>query len=629
MSDTAQGADGAAEPFGRDARQGAGRPRLGGRGAAHPEPEEARPVLSVRDLSVQVATPAGAATVVDGLSFDLGRGETLCLAGESGSGKSMTALAIMGLLPRPMARVSGGSIRLGDLDLTGLGERRYRAVRARRVAMIFQEPMTSLNPVLRIGTQLAEVLLEHGACRRSEVRARAARLLADVRLTEPERRLDQYPHELSGGMRQRVMIAMALACDPEVLIADEPTTALDVTVQAEILDLIRTLSAEHGAAVLLITHDMGVVAEMADRVIVLRRGRVVEAAEVGPLFAAPRSPYARELLAAVPRLGQAPPRPAGGPAGEGAGEPAGGQGRSILEVDELSVAFDLRGGLLGRTVGSVQAVDGASFRIPAGRTLALVGESGSGKSTIGRALVGLVPWRGSVRLEGHETRGLGARAMRAVRREIQMVFQDPGASLDARMSARAQVAEPLVVHGVARGSDLADRTEWLFRRVGLSPDQMDRHPHEFSGGQRQRICIARALATGPKVIVADECTSALDVGVQAQVLDLLQELQDERGVAYLFISHDMAVVDRMADAVAVMRQGRIVEIGAREAVLRSPAHPYTRRLLAAVPVPDPTRARAPAGFEEPEDGAPSSAPGAPPPPRRPLREIAAGHWSAV
>ena len=596
----------------------AARPHALERSPADETGRDAAPVvLSVRDLTVQVATPAGAAVVVDGLSFDLGRGETLCLAGESGSGKSMTALAIMGLLPQPMARISGGSIRLGDLDLAGLGEAGYRAVRAKRVAMIFQEPMTSLNPVLRIGAQLAEVLLEHGDCRRSEVRARAARLLADVRLTEPERRLDQYPHELSGGMRQRVMIAMALACDPEVLIADEPTTALDVTVQAEILDLIRTLSAEHGAAVLLITHDMGVVAEMADRVIVLRRGRVVEATEVGPLFAAPRSAYARELLAAVPRLGQAPPRPAGE------------QGRNVLEVDDLSVAFDVRGGLLGRTVSHVQAIDEASFRVPAGRTLALVGESGSGKSTIGRALVGLVPWRGSIRVDGRETRGLGARAMRAVRRDIQMVFQDPGASLDARMTVRAQVAEPLVVHGVARGSELADRTEWLFRRVGLSPDQMDRHPHEFSGGQRQRICIARALALDPKVIVADECTSALDVGVQAQVLDLLQELQDERRVAYLFISHDMAVVDRMADAVAVMRLGQIVELGPREAVLRAPAHPYTKRLLAAVPVPDPTHTRTPTRFEELEDGMLPRMPEAPLPPRRPLQEIAAGHWSAV
>ena len=579
----------------------------GGVGAKAGATRDAAPVLRVRDLTVQVATPSGAETVVDGLSFELARGETLCLAGESGSGKSMTALAIMGLLPRPMARLARGSIRLGDHELAGLGEAAWREVRARRVAMIFQEPMTSLNPVLRIGTQLREVLLAHGACARSQARARALALLRDVRLSDPERRLAQYPHELSGGMRQRVMIAMALACEPEVLIADEPTTALDVTVQAEILDLIRALSAEHGTAVLLITHDMGVVAEMADRVIVLRRGRVEEAAPVRALFAAPRSPYARELLAAVPRLGEAPPRgraPEGGP---------------VLQVEDLGVSFDLRGGLLGRRTGQVRAVEGASFEIARGRTMALVGESGSGKSSIGRALVGLVPWSGSVRVAGRPTRGLSAAAMRAVRRDIQMVFQDPGASLDARMTLRRQVGEPLVVHGLASGSELEGRVEWLFRRVGLPADHMGRYPHELSGGQRQRVCIARALALNPKVIVADEPTSALDVSVQARVLDLLREIQDEGGVAFLFISHDMAVVDAVADAVAVMRQGRIVERGPRERVLRAPAHPYTRRLLSAVPVPDPSRARRPR--EPAPDDEPSRHPA--------LREIAADHWCAV
>ena len=583
-----------------------------GRAEADAAASDEAVVLAVRDLTVQVATPEGASTVVDGLSFDLARGETLCLAGESGSGKSMTALAIMGLLPRPMARVAGGSIRLGDAELTGLSDAAYRGIRASRIAMIFQEPMTSLNPVLRIGTQLREVLLEHRACPRAEAPTRALELLRDVRLTEPERRLTQYPHELSGGMRQRVMIAMALACDPEVLIADEPTTALDVTVQAEILDLIRALCAEHGTAVLLITHDMGVVAEMADRVVVLRQGRVEEAAPVGPLFAAPRSAYARDLLAAVPRLGGAPERPSGAVAGP------------VLEVDDLHVSFPIRGGLLGRAVSQVRAVEGASFEIPAGRTMALVGESGSGKSTIGRALVGLVPWRGSIRVAGREARGLGSGAMRAIRRDIQMVFQDPGASLDARMTVRRQVAEPMVVHGTARGSELADRTEWLIRRVGLTPDHMDRHPHELSGGQRQRVCIARALALEPKVIIADECTSALDVGVQARVLDLLRELQEERDVAYLFVSHDMAVVDAMADSVAVMRQGRIVERGPRERVLRGAAHPYTRRLIEAVPVPDPSRTRPaarPVDREAPFAEAPSE-PVA-------LRQIAADHWCTV
>ena len=549
-----------------------------------------RPVLTVRDLCVQVATEAGAKTVLDGLSFDLMPGETLALAGESGSGKSMTALAIMGLLPQPMARIAGGSIRLGETELTQMDESGYRKIRSARIAMIFQEPMTSLNPLMIIETQLTEVLLEHGACTRAEAPAQALRLLREVRLTEPERRLRQYPHELSGGMRQRVMIAIALACDPEILIADEPTTALDVTVQAEILDLMRVLQREHGTSVIMITHDMGVVAEIADRVIVLRQGREEEKAPVRRLFAAPQTDYARKLLAAVPQLGQSPARPA----------PS--EGRKIVEVDDLTVSFDITGGILNRTVARVHAVEGVSFHIRERETLALVGESGCGKSTIGKALLGLVPWTGSVRIDGVQTRGRSRRAMRPVLRDIQMIFQDPGASLDARMTVGAQVEEPMRVHGIAQGSDLRDRAEWLFRRVGLSPDMLSRFPHEFSGGQRQRICIARALSLSPKVIVADESVSALDVSVQAQVLDLLQELQDQDGLSYLFISHDMAVIDQVADRVMVMRLGQVMEEGARDDVLRNAQHPYTRRLLAAVPVPDPTRTRAPlpdmAGIDE-------------------------------
>jgi peptide/nickel transport system ATP-binding protein len=575
-----------------------------------------RPVLALRDLTVQVATNEGAKTVLDRLSFDLMPGETLCLAGESGSGKSMTALSIMGLLPRPMARIAGGSIRLGETELTALNEAGYRRVRSARIAMIFQEPMTSLNPVLRIGTQLREVLLEHGMCSRAEAPRRALRLLQDVRMTDPERRLAQYPHELSGGMRQRVMIAMALACDPEILIADEPTTALDVTVQAEILDLIRLLKKEHDTAVIMITHDMGVVAEMADRVIILRHGRMEETAPVAALFDAPRTAYARELLAAVPRLGDAPPRPATAPAA-----PA-------LEVGDLSVRFDVRGGLLGRSVARVHAVEGVSFAIASGETLALVGESGCGKSTIGKALLGLTQWSGSIRVAGREAQGRSAAGLKPLRRDIQMIFQDPGASLDARMNVRRQVAEPLLVHGLARGSELDDRVEYLFRRVGLSPDSLERYPHEFSGGQRQRICIARALALGPKILVADESTSALDVSVQAQVLELLRELQQEEGLAYLFISHDMAVIDQVADRVAVMRLGQIVEHGRRDQILRAPRHAYTGRLLAAVPVPDPHRERPPLAAQAADPGSPMR-PLDDPPQRLDLREIEAGHWCAV
>ncbi|WP_373050517.1 ABC transporter ATP-binding protein [Thalassovita aquimarina] len=569
------------------------------------------PVLSVRDLSVQVATPAGAKTVLDGLSFDLMPGETLCLAGESGSGKSMTALAIMGLLPKPMCRIAGGSVRLGETELVGLSDAGYRQIRTARVAMIFQEPMTSLNPLMTVQQQLTETLLEHGVCSRAQAPGRALQLLRDVQLTEPERRLKQYPHELSGGMRQRVMIAIALACDPEVLIADEPTTALDVTVQAEILDLIRNLQRDHGTAVLLITHDMGVVAETADRVVILRHGQEVESAPVRDLFAAPQSAYAQELLAAVPRLGSAPARPE---------KP---QGDTVLDVDELSVRFDVKGGLLNRVKARVHAVEDVSFSIRAGETLALVGESGCGKSTIGKALLGLVPWDGSVSVMGRQIRGLGPAGLKPVRRDIQMVFQDPGASLDARMTVGDQVAEPLLIHGIASGSELKDRAEHLFRRVGLSPDMMTRYPHEFSGGQRQRINIARALSLSPKVIVADESVSALDVSVQAQVLDLLQELQDEDGLAFLFISHDMAVIEQVADRVMVMRLGQVVEEGPRDAVLRDPRHRYTRRLLSAVPVPDPTRIR-PERIETESLGSPIWPVGQGPA-KLALQEIAQGH----
>ena len=588
---------------------------------SHPEDpagrgSELRPVLSVRGLTIQVATPDGAKSVVEDISFDLNHGETLCLAGESGSGKSMTALAIMGLLPQPMARVAAGSIRLADgTELAGRQEAQFRKIRARRISMIFQEPMTSLNPVMTVGRQLTEVLLEHGMCTASEASSRALALLEDVRITDAEKRLKQYPHELSGGMRQRVMIAIALACEPEILIADEPTTALDVTVQAEVLELIRALQREHGTTVLMITHDMGVVAEMADRVLVMRNGCEEEAAQVRELFAAPRTDYARELLAAVPRLGVSPERP----------DPD--RTTDVVNVEELSVRFPMRGGILNRVTAHVHAVEGVSFRIAPGETLALVGESGCGKSTIGKALMGLAPAEGSIRIDGAQVVGVSHAGLKPVRRDIQMVFQDPGASLDSRMPVGQQVAEPLVVHEIARGTELKDRVEWLFWRVGLTPDQMDRYPHEFSGGQRQRVCIARALALRPKVIVADESVSALDVSVQAQVLHLLRELQEEEGLAYLFISHDMAVIDQVADRVAVMNLGQMVETGSREQVLRNPSHPYTRRLLSAVPIPDPTRTRPPVLPREGEIGSPvyprGSAPG-----RLSLREVAPGHWVA-
>ncbi len=581
-------------------------------------------VLTVRDLSVEVATATGGRRVLDSLDFTLRRGETLCLAGESGSGKSMTALALMGLLPKPMTRRVAGEIRLDGTDLATLPERRLRAIRAAGISMIFQEPMTSLNPIMTIGDQLGEVLLAHGAVRRRDLRVRTVALLEDVRLTSPADRLRQYPHELSGGMRQRVMIAMALACDPSVLIADEPTTALDVTVQAEILALIAEQQARRGTAVLLITHDMGVVAETADRVLVLRHGRALEHAPVTELFAAPKHEYTRELLDAVPRLGAAAT----------AREPDAGSDVPVASCDALCVRFPVRGGgLLNRITRHVHAVDDVSFDIGRGEIVSLVGESGSGKSTIGRALLSLVPFEGSVRVGGVEARGANATTLKRLRRDVQMIFQDPYASLDPRMTVGEQIAEPLVVHGAAKGSELTDRVARLLERVDLSPDVASRHPHEFSGGQRQRICIARALSLGPKLIVADESVSALDVSVQARVLALLEEIRERDGVAFLFVSHDMAVVERISDRVIVLRRGRIVESGTRHQVFARPAHAYTRRLLRAVPIPDPKRrterlAERAAMHAAQEDGEDviGRVSGRPPP--APLTDLGGGHLVA-
>ncbi|AMN55462.1 ABC transporter ATP-binding protein [Labrenzia sp. CP4] len=541
-------------------------------------------VLSVRDLRTDVATPSGRKTVVKGLSFDLKRGETLCIAGESGSGKSITALSIMGLLPEPMARVSGGEVLFQGKDLIKLPEDAMRRIRGGDIAMIFQEPMTSLNPVLTVGRQLREAILAHQDVSGSEANKRALAMLESVRLSEPARRLKQYPHELSGGMRQRVMIAMALACNPKVLIADEPTTALDVTIQAQILQLIRDLQRDFGTAVIMITHDMGVVAEMADRVIVMNHGNIVESGTASDVFERPADSYTRHLLEAVPKLGAMT-------GVDSAARKKDQPEAPVLEVEDLVVRFDLHGGLLNRVTSRVHAVEGVSFTLAPGETLGLVGESGCGKSTIGKALMNLVPWEGSIRVAGQHV-GIGsAQEQQRRRRDMQMIFQDPYASLDPRMTVGEIVGEPLVIHGLARGKDLKDKVASLFDRVGLPADVITRHPHEFSGGQRQRICIARALALSPKVIVADESVSALDVSVQARVLDLLQELQEDLGLSYLFISHDMAVVEQVSHRIAVMYLGQIVEMGTRRQVFENPQHDYTKRLLKAVPIPDPKRRR--------------------------------------
>ncbi|AEG04671.1 ABC transporter ATP-binding protein [Sinorhizobium meliloti] len=551
-------------------------------------------LLSVKDLTVQVATPTGPKVVVERLSFDLLPGRTLCLAGESGSGKSMTALSLMQLLPKPMARIAGGSATLDGEDILALPEARMRRIRGRKIGMIFQEPMTSLNPVMTVGNQLIGAITAHGnTSGRRAARARAAELLDQVQIPEPERRLGQYPHELSGGLRQRIVIAMALAQNPKILIADEPTTALDVTVQAQILALIRKLQADHGISVIMITHDMGVVAEMADEVLVMKHGRTVEHATSRDLFAHPQDAYTKELLSAVPRLGEMAgtetPKRAAGKAVEAGSEP--GAEQPMLQVENLTVRFDIKGGILQRPVRRLHAVEGISLSVRRGETLSLVGESGCGKSTTGKALLNLVPWTGDIRVDGRSTRGLRGSTMRPILRDVQMIFQDPYASLDPRMRVGDLVAEPLVIHGLASGSELRDRVEYLFKRVGLSPEQMKRYPHEFSGGQRQRICIARALSLSPKLIVADESVAALDVSIQAQVLDLLQDIQDETGVSYLFISHDMAVVEQISHRVAVMYMGRFVEMGTRRQIFESPQHPYTKKLMAAVPVADPGRVR--------------------------------------
>jgi peptide/nickel transport system ATP-binding protein len=456
---------------------------------------------------------------------------------------------------------------------------------------------------------------------RAEALAEARRLLDQVRIPEAARRLSQYPFELSGGMRQRVTIAIALSQKPDILIADEPTTALDVTVQAQILSLIRELQAQTGTAVILITHDLGVVAEMADRVLVMNAGKEVESGDVQRIFSAPAAPYTQHLLETVPRLGvmagTAQPRRAG-PAST----------REVVAVDGLTVRFVLRGGMIGQPRRILHAVEGISFRLKAGETLGLVGESGCGKSTTGKALLKLVDFAGDVRIDGVATAGLTPVQMKPVRRQIQMIFQDPFASLDPRMRIGELIAEPLRIHRLAAGSELTDRVAWLVQRVGLPTDALSRYPHEFSGGQRQRIVIARALSLSPKVIVADECVSALDVSIRAQVLDLLQDIQNETGVAYLFISHDMAVVEQISHRVAVMYRGRFVETGSRAQIFEDPQHDYTRRLMAAVPIPDPSRRRDAIRFLAAEPPSSVYAGGHDPGPAR-YRDTGGGHLVLV
>ncbi|WP_406600874.1 ABC transporter ATP-binding protein [Microvirga rosea] len=561
-------------------------------------------LLSVRDLAVEFPTERGAVTVVDGVSFDIRPRETLAVVGESGSGKSVTALSIMRLLEYGGGRIARGNMlyrtRDGSVrDLVKGLPSDLRPMRGDEIAMIFQEPMTSLNPVFTIGDQISEAILLHQDMDRAAARAETLRLLEKVRIPEAKRLLDVHPHQLSGGMRQRVMIAMALSCRPGLLIADEPTTALDVTIQAQILRLMQQLQEEMGMAMMFITHDMGVVAEIADRVVVMYKGRKVEEGTTEEIFTSPQHPYTKSLLSAVPRLGamkgcSLPARfplvdpSKGSAASEAPQNTVKSAAEPLLSVRDLATRFDIHKGIFSRVVARVHAVEQVSFDIMPGETLSLVGESGCGKSTTGRTLMQLIePTSGTIWFEGRDIAALSAAERRGLRRKIQYIFQDPYASLNPRLTVGFSIAEPIVTHGLASGSAVRERVAELLSLVGLLPEHAERYPHEFSGGQRQRISIARALASDPRLVIADESVAALDVSIRAQVINLLMDLQERLGVAFLFISHDMAVVERISHRVAVMYLGQIVEIGSRQDIFENPQHPYTRRLLSAVPIADP------------------------------------------
>jgi glutathione transport system ATP-binding protein len=609
------------------------------------QPDE---ILAVRGLSLSFPAYGGFTPVLHDVSFRVKKGETLAIVGESGSGKTVTVRRVMGLLSH--VRTDSGVITLrkkdGTLvDVTRLPASTARDIRGVEMSMIFQEPMTSLNPLFTIGNQLEEAILTHQDIPRREAAQRALDLLEVARIPDAGKRSTEYPHQMSGGMRQRVMIAMALACRPQILIADEPTTALDVTIQAQILALIRSLQQQYAMAVIFITHDMGVVAELADRVIVMYRGRIVETNDVHRLFSAPGHPYTRALLKAVPRLGcmQGRRNPATLPVLDMESElrrradealplekeidTADYRKRPVLEVRNLTTRFVSKKTFFGRPTHLVYAVENVSFQLYPGETLGVVGESGCGKTTAGYAAVKLVPAAGEVLLEGVDLMAAPENEMQKLRQHIQFVFQDPFASLNPRRSIGASIAEPLVVHHMADKALQEKKVGDLLERVGIPARHASRYPHEFSGGQRQRIAIARALATEPRVIIADEAVSSLDVSIRATVLNLMMELQKEMNLSYIFISHDMAVVERVSHRVAVMYLGQIVEMGSRRDIFEKPRHPYTRKLLAAVPVADPAR-RTRFGMLTGEIPSPVRKAGDPPPALQ-YEEVSPGHMVAL
>ncbi|WP_371816263.1 dipeptide ABC transporter ATP-binding protein [Neorhizobium sp. AL 9.2.2] len=571
--------------------------------------ENSKPLLSVERLSVEF----GASRVVDDLSFTVEAGQTVAVVGESGSGKSVTSLSTMRLADMMGANYASGRIMFNGRDLLQASQKEMRSVRGKEIAMIFQEPMTSLNPVFTIGDQICEVLVLHEKMSKSAALAEAGRLLDMVRLPDSEELLTRFPHQLSGGMRQRVMIAMALACRPKLLIADEPTTALDVTIQAQILNIMRDLQKTLGMGMVFITHDMGVVAEMADHVVVMWKGKKVEEGPVREIFANPQHPYTQALLSAVPKLGsmmgEAFPKRLpltilqdGKPTVVGVEriqDTVKNGATPLLSVKDLYVRFDIKKNLFGKATHRLSAVQKVSFDINPGETLALVGESGSGKSTIGRTIQQLQSaMSGDIAFNGRTFSSMSAAERFRLRQDVQYIFQDPFASLDPRKTVGFSIAEPINTHSlISDAKAVRRRVDELLERVGLTSDVATRYPHEFSGGQRQRVCIARALASDPKLIIADEALSALDVSIQAQIINLFMDLQAERGLAYLFISHDMAVVEKMSHRVAVLFLGQIMELGSRRQVFETPAHDYTRRLLSAVPVADPTVARQSAMIE--------------------------------